>query len=59
MSKQATIIMRPVKSTKNKVVFATTDQGKPIPVASIYVEKWWAEGVKEILVTLVGKGEGE
>ena len=58
MSKQETIIMRPVKSTKNKVVFASTAQ-EPVPIASIYVEKWWAEGVREILLEVTGKGEGE
>jgi hypothetical protein len=40
MTKEITIEMIYKKATPNKLVYqATTDQG-PVPISSIYVEKW-------------------
>lgn len=49
------IKMKRVKDTKNCAVFEPTDDSKPQPITSLYIQKWACKDAQQITVTVKGE----
>lgn len=52
MTKQEKISMQLSKSTKSTDVYVPVDTTKPACVTSLYVQKWFSQGIEKITLTV-------
>lgn len=56
MTKEEEIEMQHVKSTKSTDVYEPVDQTRPACVTSLYVQKWFSQGIEKLTIK-IQKGE--